>query len=367
MIDYSIPMLKALELAERGTGLVSPNPRVGAIILDEKGDIIGEGWHKRFGSAHAEVDAIQNAGRESFVGCTLIVNLEPCSHFGKTPPCADLIIEKKFSKVIVGTLDANPAVSGLGVKKLENAGLEVIVGIEEEKCRHLNRAFFKYIQSQKPYVTLKVAQSIDGNIALQSGESKWITSPESRSLVQRLRAENDAILVGTSSIIADNPMLNVREINLPSPKRVILDSHLKLPLDLNIFHNQNENSSILFYNEENPTKIDLLNKMGITTEKIGLQSNGKLNLQQMIDILGMKYQITSILVEGGAEIYSAFLQEKLADEIHFFIAPKIIGGGKQSFNKFILNSLSDSPELEIIKFEQIGSDYHFESKIKYVH
>lgn len=364
-MNYSEAMLHAIELAKLGTGYVSPNPRVGAVILDENGEIIGEGWHKKYGGPHAEVEAIRSGNRDNFDGCTIVVTLEPCSHTGKTPPCADLIIDNKFSKVVVGTLDKNPLVSGKGVELIRKSGIEVIVGVEQEQCEYLNRAFFKFVNQGVPYIILKVAQSIDGNIALSNGESKWITSSESRSKVQSLRADCDAILVGTNTIIADNPSLNVRELDLPSPKKIILDKELYLPFDLKVFSEQDKNKIIVFHHSDNLKKIQLYEEKGFKTEKISLNENGHLSIAELVKILGKKYQITSLLVEGGARIYSSFLSEKLADEIHFYVAPKIIGSGINTFGQFKLSELADAPELKVIKNERLGSDYLFETKVIY--
>lgn len=356
-------MARAIILAKHGTGCVSPNPRVGAIILDENKSIIGEGWHKSFGGPHAEVEAIRSAGKTNFSGCTLVVTLEPCSHFGKTPPCVDLIIQSNFSKVIIGSLDKNPLVQGNGIKRLETAGIDVISGVFEDECDYLNRSFFHYIQKKIPYVELKVAQSLDGNIALKNGNSKWITCSESRSHVQLLRAESDAILVGTGTLIADNPSLNVRELDFPSPKRIVIDSELKLPLDLNIFSNTNLTPTILFYNKEDITKLKLLEELGVKTEWVRLEGKYP-HLRSILETLGEKYKIASLLVEGGSKMYSAFLKEKLVDELHLFIAPKIFGSGLQCFGDINITQIIDNFEFEINHFEKIGLDLYLRLTIK---
>lgn len=366
MSEYSNAMLRAIELAKRGTGYVSPNPRVGAVILDSNGKIIGEGWHKIFGGNHAEVEAINSTKLETFENHTMVVTLEPCSIFGKTPPCADLIIAKKFSKVVIGTLDQNPEISGKGVKKLTDAGIEVIVGVNENECLELNKAFFKFITQRKPYITLKIAQTIDGNIAQKNGQSKWITSEESRYSVQVLRSESDAILVGKNTVLMDNPFLTVRELDLPSPKKIILDSELTLPLDLNIFKNGDRSNTIIFCNQKaiHNRKAKTLSLAGIKIEPLS-NEGGYLDINEVVNVLTNKYNITSLLVEGGSQVISSFINSKLVDEIHFFIAPIIIGGGLQTFGHLNYPSIAKTPKLQIIKSETIGGDLHIIAKINY--
>jgi len=295
----------------------------------------------------------------------MVVTLEPCSHQGKTPPCVDLIINKKFSKVVIGTLDKNPDVAGKSVKKLENAGIEVLVGLKQKECEYINRAFFKYIIDKKPYVIIKVAQSLDGNIALTNKLSQWITSPGSRNVVQNMRAESDAILVGTNTILEDNPSLLVLEVSLPSPLRIIPDKNLKLPLTKRIFHRQTQYPSVVFHHSDDKEKLDALQNMGVKTEKIGLDSDGYLDLKELLNILGEKYFITSLLVEGGADIYTSFVYHKLIDEMHIFVAPKILGKGLQSFSGLNFKNLNETQELNFINVEQLGPDLHIVSTLKY--
>jgi diaminohydroxyphosphoribosylaminopyrimidine deaminase/5-amino-6-(5-phosphoribosylamino)uracil reductase len=365
MMDLDSAMLRALELAENGTGYVSPNPRVGAVILDNSGEIIGEGWHKQFGGPHAEVEAISNSGRDTFEGCTIVVTLEPCSHHGKTPPCSDLIIEKKFSRVVIGSLDRNPLVRGNGVKKLLDARIEVIQAVQEAKCDYLNRAFFKYITTGLPYVAIKAAQSFDGKIALQNGESKWITSPASRMKVQHLRAEFDSIIAGRQTLLKDNPALDVREIEKPSPKRILLDADLTLPLHLKVFEKANEVQTILFHDSDDESKIRKYSETGANLERINRNRSGYLDLHELLKMLGTKYHITSLLVEGGAQLYSEFLKERLVDEFHFFVAPKIIGKGIETFGSLEFEKLADAFELEVINSEKFGEDFYFAGKVNY--
>jgi len=363
-MNYEQLMQRAIELALRGTGYVSPNPRVGAIIIDQNGKIIAEGWHKNYGGSHAEVEAINLANLPSFENHTLVVTLEPCNYFGNTPPCTDLIIEKKFSKVVVGTLDPNPKVNGKGVEKLRNAGIEVITGILEEQCKHLIRYFSKYITHKKPYVILKIAQTIDGNIALKNGQSKWISSEESRLKVQELRADVDAILVGKNTVLMDNPFLNVRYIDAPNPKKIILDAELTLPLDLNIFKNPEREHTIIFCSKgaAKSRKANTLSLAGVKIEPITHNEYGFLDLNEILSIISEKYNIVSLLVEGGSQLFTSFLKENLVDEFHIFIAPKILGAGLQTFGHLILPAINKATELEILKYEKIGVDFHIVAK-----
>ncbi len=365
-MNYEPLMKRALELALRGIGYVSPNPRVGAVIIDNNGNIIAEGWHKFFGGPHAEVEAINMANLPSFENHTLIVTMEPCNFYGKTPPCTDLIIEKKFSKVVIGALDPNPKVNGQGVEKLRSAGIEVITGVLEDECNYLNRYFAKFINHKKPYIILKVAQTIDGNIALKNGQSKWITSEESRLKVQELRIDIDAVLVGKNTILMDNPFLTVRDFDAPNPKKVILDAELTLPLDLNIFKNPQRESTILFCSKpaSKSRKANTLSLAGIKIEPIANNEFGFLNLNDVLSILSEKYNIASLMVEGGSQVFTSFIKENLVDEFHIFIAPKILGAGLQAFSHLMIPSINQASELDIISFEKTGPDYHITAKLK---
>ncbi len=350
-------MARAIELAQKGTGLVSPNPRVGAVILQD-GKIISEGWHKKFGGPHAEVEAIKNAKGISLEGATIVVNLEPCSHFGKTPPCCDLIIKKKFAKVVIGMKDPNPLVVGNGIKKLKKAGIEVISGILEEEAKWLNRTFIKHITTSMPYVVLKVAQSIDGKIATESGESQWITCEESRKEGHKLRAELDAILVGKNTVNKDNPQLIVRNIKGRDPFRIVLDTNLSLPLIKNVFIDENNNKTIVCCskNSADSEKAKKLLHLGVNIFPVKTGRTGKIDLQDCLQKLSEQFQIASILVEGGAEIHSSFIRQNLVDEIHFFIAPKIIGKGISAFDGLMIKKLSEAREFEIKEISRSGED-----------
>ena len=355
MADESYIQL-TIEIAKKGEGSVSPNPLVGCVIIKEN-RIIGAGYHQKFGEDHAEINAI-NSSAESLEGSTLYVNLEPCSHFGKTPPCVDRIIKEKIKRVVIGTLDINPLVSGNGVKALKKAGIEVKVGVLEKECIELNKFFFKFITNKLPYVTLKAAQTLDGMIADKNNYSEWISSNESRKYVHWLRARYDAVLIGSETARIDNPKLTVRMVEGRNPYRVVLDSNLKLKSDLNLFKINSDNKTIVITSEKNKSKLKKINKL----EKLGVKvlfvksdAQGRMQLKSVLKEIA-KLQISSILVEGGSKIYSSFLKQKLFDDIFLFVSPKILGNGLKTFSELKSNKLSDAAKLTIRRTQKIGDD-----------
>ncbi len=347
-------MKRCLELALNGVGAASPNPLVGSVIIND-GLIIAEGWHEEYGKEHAEINAIKSSGLSSFEGMTLAVNLEPCSHFGKQPPCVDTIIEKKFSRVIIGMQDPNPIVSGNGIEKLKKAGIEVTVGVLEEDCKWINRFFCKYMETHLPFIVMKVAQSLDSCIATKTCESKWITSEESRYRTHILRNECDAVLVGINTVLADNPLLDTRHIeNIKLPKVIILDTNLRTPLNSNIVLSSEKREVIIFHSCKDDNKIQELSNRNIKL----IYVENLFNLSHIMDILGRKEKITSILVEGGANIFSSFVSSNLIDELHLFIAPIIIGDGHRAFTNVSTEKLSQSYKLRLASSMQSGVDTH---------
>lgn len=358
-MDYESVMKRVLSLALKGSGRVSPNPRVGAIIM-KNNEIISEAYHEFFGRPHAEVNAIRKADIDDFSDCTIFVNLEPCSHYGKTPPCAELLIEKKFKKVVIGMKDPNPLVSGKGFELLKNAGIEVITGILEEECKWINRFFIKNIVEEKPYVIIKVAQSINGCIATSKYESKWITGEESRKRTHALRAQVDAVLVGRNTALSDNPELNVRLVNGISPRRVIIDTRLSLPLDLKIFKDELRDRTIIICSEEayKSHKANVLEYGDVEIVPSPLNDKGMIDLNYSINELYSKYKISSILVEGGAKIYSEFINIGLADELDVFQAPLIIGSGINAFENYHTNILKNTARFTLKSISKSGVDIH---------
>ncbi|MCH8953958.1 bifunctional diaminohydroxyphosphoribosylaminopyrimidine deaminase/5-amino-6-(5-phosphoribosylamino)uracil reductase RibD [candidate division KSB1 bacterium] len=345
---------KTLKLAERGRGKVSPNPLVGAVVT-KNNEIIAEGFHREFGGIHAEVAALDSA-REDVNGATLYVNLEPCSHTGKQPPCVERIKNSGIKRVVVGTPDPNPLVDGKGIALLRKEGLEVKVGVLEEACRNLNEAFFKYVQTNRPLITLKIAQTLDGKIAAADGSSKWITSGKSRRLVHKMRSQNDAVLVGIGTVLKDNPRLTVRLAKGPNPKRIVLDSTLKIPLNSNFLTKPLvEKTIIATTSGASKEKIRSIKELGANVWTIKNDSKSRVDLSELCKKMGIE-GITSVLVEGGSKIFSAFLQEKLADKIAIFIAPKIFGEGLSAVHFNGIHSLNASIKLSDFEKRKIGDD-----------
>ncbi|MGE5409818.1 MAG: bifunctional diaminohydroxyphosphoribosylaminopyrimidine deaminase/5-amino-6-(5-phosphoribosylamino)uracil reductase RibD [Clostridiales bacterium] len=355
MTDESYIKL-ALEIAKKGRGKVSPNPLVGAILVkDEK--IIGAGFHEYFGGSHAEINAFNNA-KQDVEGSTLFVNLEPCCHYGKTPPCVNTIIEKKVKRVVIGTLDMNPIVSGNGVKALKEAGIDVKVGVLEEECTALNKFFFKHVSKHIPYITLKAAQTLDGKIADFSGDSKWITSLSSRRYVHELRSNYDGVLVGTTTVKKDDPSLTVRFIEGRNPKRIVIDSSLKLNLKLKLFVNNIDDNLIILTTKKSAAKVRKIKKLeqcGVQILFIDENKDGTINLKCALEELG-KNNISSVLVEGGRKIYTSFIKENLFDEFLVFISPKLMGEGIPVVDELGIHSIRKALKLRIKTFEKIGDD-----------
>lgn len=324
---------RCISLAKKGSGYVSPNPLVGCVIV--KGNrIIGEGYHKKFGGPHAEINAINNAKKlgHSLKGATLYVNLEPCNHYGKTPPCTEAIIKEKIGKVVIGCPDPNPLVSGSGIKRLQDAGTDVECGVLEDECTELNKFFIRYMKTNLPYVTLKIAQSLDGKIALNEFSSKWITSEESRKHVKKMRQKYDAILVGHNTVLKDNPSLLPQPIK-NVPYRIVLSHNSgKLNRNLKIFSDE--------YNEKTIVLSSEYSKSGY---------------RQMLKTLA-SMGISSVLIEGGGYTFSKFYEYGLFDDAYFFIAPKIIGTGISSFHNYKIDNLKSKSNLKLIYQKSIGGD-----------
>lgn len=323
--DDRIFMLKALELADMARGRTNPNPMVGAVIVKD-GMIIGEGYHHQAGTPHAEVHALRQAGKDA-AGADLYVTLEPCSHFGRTPPCADAVIESGIRRVVIATVDPNPKVAGRGIEKLTAAGIEVEVGLLANEARKLNEVFFKYIKTALPFVALKTAMTLDGKIATRSGDSKWITTETSRKYVHKLRNVYEAIMVGIGTVLKDDPRLNTRldEEDTRNPIRIIIDGHLDLPLESNICKTADQQKTLVFCAESaDITRSRELHNRGIEVFSLSCDPD-HIPLAAVISKLG-ELQICSLLVEGGGEINASLLAEKLVDKVYWFIAPKIAGG-----------------------------------------
>ncbi len=330
-------MQRALELAQLGTGQVSPNPRVGCVIVyDNK--IIGEGWHQKFGEAHAEVNAINSVKDQSLLNESAVyVNLEPCSHFGKTPPCVDLLIKHHVKKVLIANLDSNPLVQGQGIKKLKDAGIETLIGVLEKEGRDLNKRFFTFIEKQRPYIILKWAQTADGFIAQKNFESKWISNEFSRHLVHRWRSEEDAVLVGTRTASHDDPSLTVREWTGRNPIRIVIDRFLRLNSHLHLFDKKEKTICYNVLKHEEHKNLLL----------VRIDENNF--LQELIHDL-FKRNIQSLIIEGGAQTLQLFIEVNLWDEARVFTSPRTFGEGIKapSFHgKLFAQQNIESDQLEI--------------------
>jgi len=353
-------MRLALSLAKKGEGKVSPNPMVGAVLVKD-GKLIAQGYHRYFGGPHAEVEAIRRAGAEAN-GSTLYVTLEPCSHYGKTPPCTQAIIRAGIKQVIIATLDPNPINSGQGVQELQSAGIETEVGICEKEAKKVNEAFFKFMKKRIPFVIVKAASSLDGKIATCRGESKWITGEESREFAHHLRDKVDAILVGVNTVIRDDPDLLAPSKN--NFARIILDSRLRIPLSSRVLENQDRADTFVFTTSKaDKQKLRELENKGIKVA-IVKEDEGKVDIEEVLKKLG-SLEIMILLVEGGGEVIGSFFDKKVVDKLFLFLAPRIIGGrnsltwveGKG------VNLLAQTPHIEISSLRRIGKDLLLEGYV----
>lgn len=307
-------MTRALELAGNGLGSVSPNPMVGCVIVHDN-KIIGEGWHKAPGQPHAEVNAVNDTiDRTLLSESTVYVTLEPCSHFGKTPPCADLLIRERVKRVVIASLDTNPLVSGKGIARLRDAGMEVITGVLDRRGRELNKRFFTFIEKKRPYIILKWAETSDGFIARENFDSKWISNESSRKLVHKWRSEEDAILVGYNTALHDNPQLNVRDWQGKQPLRIVIDPNLKLPQSLNLF---DKSQKTICFNFVKNDQIDNLEWIKVSDKTFHAE---------MFSCL-QERAIQSLIVEGGSRTLQSFIDNNTWDEARVFVSPEKFGSG----------------------------------------
>jgi len=352
-------MKKVLELAEKGRATVSPNPMVGALVV-KNGKIISSAYHARPGGLHAEAIALRKAGSKA-KGATLYINLEPCAHSGRTPPCTKAIIKSGIKKVYCSMIDPNPLNNGKGKKELEKNNIRVSVGLLEGESRKLNEVFIKYVTKNMPFVTIKAAESLDGKIATGTGDSKWISSDKSREYVHGLRSEMDAVLVGVNTIIRDNPLLTSRRQK--SPIKIVLDSHLKTPENARIFSGQSPALNIIAILKKSLNdrhvikKLERMNKEGILIIACPGKNN-RIDLKWLLKELA-ELEIAKVLVEGGGDTIAGFIEQGLIDRVLFFIAPKIIGGRKAvtSVEGKGVKNVSQAIKLKDVKVEIIdGGD-----------
>ena len=356
--DY---MKLALRLARRGVGKTSPNPMVGAVIV-RNGRIIGQGYHRRYGGNHAEINAIRDAGQD-IDGATLYVTLEPCCHHGKkTPPCLDALLEYNLKRVVIGTKDPNPSVNGRSIAILEQKGIETKVGVLGEECYRLNEAFFKYIQTGVPFVTLKCAQTLDGKIATSTGDSKWISSEPSLKLAHRLRSYHDAVLVGVGTVLADDPELTVRFVRGKNPLRIVTDSRLRIPLSAKVLKEQESACTIIATTAQaDMGKLASLRQMGIEITVVDEDSEGKVDLRKLLEQLGRR-NISSVLVEGGGTIITSMVRQGLEDKMVVIVAPKVMGEGIEAIGDLGILTVDGALRLSFDRTYRSGEDLIIEAR-----
>lgn len=347
-------MRRAIELAKRGEGWTNPNPMVGAVIV-KNGKIIGEGYHAKCGELHAERNAIASL-REPAEGATLYVTLEPCCHHGKTPPCTDAILEQKIAKVVIGSRDPNPKVSGKGADILRKAGVIVAEDFMREECDKLNPVFFHYITTKTPYVVMKYAMTADGKIATKTGASKWITGPDAREEVQRMRHRYMGIMAGIQTVLADDPLLNVRLPGKKSPIRIICDSSLRLPPDSQIAKTAGQYRTLVACGRADAQKAAQLENIGIEVIKCP-DEQGKVDLRRLMAYLG-EMGIDSILLEGGGTLNDSALRAGIVQKVAAFVAPKLFGGAesKTPVGGLGVETPDEAALLKLTNVRQIGDD-----------
>lgn len=348
-------MRLAMQLAGNAIGRTSPNPLVGAVIVKDN-RVVGCGWHRKAGTPHAEVHALNQAG-ELAQGADVYVTLEPCAHYGKTPPCAKALVEAKVKNVYGGLLDVNPKVAGKGFKILEDAGIHVEYGFLQDELRKQNEVFFKWIEHKKPFIVLKAAMTLDGKIATATGQSKWITNETSRAYGYKLRDIYDGIMVGINTVIEDNPMLTARVDGGKNPIRIVVDSSLKIDINANVVQDKSAKTIIATTDKADKDKILKLQAQDVDVIVVDKDKNDKVDIEKLLDILGQQ-NICSILVEGGATLSGSFVAKKLVDKVDFFIAPKIVGGKEAKTpvaGTGILN-LQEALALKDIQIEKLEED-----------
>lgn len=355
-------MKRAIELAKKGTGFTNPNPLVGAVIVKD-GEIIGEGYHERCGELHAERNALKNCKKDP-KGASIYVTLEPCCHYGRTPPCTQALIEAGIVEVFVGNLDPNPKVAGNGIKILKGHGIHVEHGILEEECKAINEIFFHFITKDTPYVALKYAMTLDGKIATCTGESQWITGEKAREHVHKLRHQYAAIMVGIGTVLADNPMLNTRIEQGNDPVRIICDTKLNIPITSEIVQTAKEIPTVLATASEDQEKIVQLENAGCKVWKLK-KAMGHVSIKELLHKLHQE-NIDSVLVEGGGTLNETLVKSGYVNKVYAYIGPKIFGGwlAKTPVEGNGIEKISDALCLEQLQPKILGDDILLEGKVK---
>lgn len=363
-------MRMAIALARKGIGKTSPNPAVGAVIV-KNGRIVGRGYHRKAGLAHAEINALREAGIKA-KGADIYITLEPCNHFGRTPPCAEAIVKAGIKNIFIGMKDPNPLVAGKGITRLKNAGIKVETGILEQECKYINEAYIKYITAKTPFVTLKLASTLDGKIATASGESKWITGETARRYAHRMRAEADAVMVGIGTVIADDPELTVRLVKGKNPVRIVVDSRLRMPANAKIL-NQHNGSVIIAtikkksqeseVRSQKDKKIKMLKDKGAEILELP-PKDGMVDLEALMKALG-KREITSLIIEGGGSLAASAIKEGIVDKIAIFVAPRFFGKeGLSMIGELGIKKMSEAICLRKLQCKKIGEDILVEGYLK---
>lgn len=355
-------MRRAIRVARRGIGSTHPNPRVGAVVL-RAGQSVADGYHLRAGGAHAEIGALERAG-DLASGATLVVTLEPCAHFGRTPPCVDAIIRSGIRRVVIGMRDPNPLVDGRGIERLRREGVDVAVGLLEAECRALNPPYLKQLETGLPWVTLKAMLSLDGRMASESGESRGLGGESEQRLAHRLRAESDAVLVGVGTVLADDPLLTVRLARGRTPLRIVLDSKLRTPRTARIVETAGDSPVVFATISREAARIRELEARGVAVWTFEPGTDGRVPLLPLLRRLAGDGRY-AVLVEGGATVHTSFLREGLADRVAVGIAPMILGGAGASTLAGDLgrSRLTDAIGIEGFEIRRVGRDLWIEGTI----
>jgi len=357
-------MRRAIALGEQGDP--SPNPHVGSVVANQQGEILGEGFHESTGLDHAETAALKAAGPKAR-GQTLYVSLEPCNHQGRTPPCVDAILAAGIKRVVVGCRDPNPRVAGGGLERLREAGVEVVEGVLEAEAQNLIKSWSKFITSGQSYLTLKLAISLDGRIATRTGASKWITGPESRMRVQTLRAAHDAVMVGVNTVLADNPRLTVRDVPGRSPVRVIVDSKLRIPTTAQVVQTATQIPTCVVTTLAAPKPLEeALHAFGVRVIRVAPTAEGRCDPSMMLRELAAR-EVVSVMCEGGSELGGSLLASGLADELHVFVAPLLLGprGRPGAVDWAGPENPSDAPRIDPPRWELCGGDAYVWGPLRY--
>jgi diaminohydroxyphosphoribosylaminopyrimidine deaminase/5-amino-6-(5-phosphoribosylamino)uracil reductase len=354
-MNWSAPMLVALKAARRGYGNTGPNPLVGAVLVRD-GELLATGYHRQVGAAHAEVEVLDQVG-DAASGADLVVTLEPCSHYGRTPPCVERIIDAGVARVVVGTLDPNPRERGRGVTLLREAGVEVILGVEEEACRRANEPYFKYITTSRPFVTLKLALSLDGCIATSTGDSNWFTGPQTNRFTHALRRDCNAIMVGGRTAVQDDPSLTVRDARPRTrPLRVVLSPALDLPDSLRLLADQKTHPTVVFTAQTAPLdRVQRLTSRGVEVVRVP-EVDGGLSLAAVMERLGRR-GVARLLVDGGGRLAGALVSQMLVDRLILAYAPLVVGeGGRPGFALPGVGVLADARRYTLEWSRRSGAD-----------